>query len=101
MTSNRLSFPVWMMTVSLCKPPNVAGRPLTVTVCSGVRVGTRNLTWISFGAPGWASSTVATTLLAAGCAAIVKLTLPQRVGAPLILIGCPEATQARGTPLAK
>src|ERR1039458_5686868 len=102
--SKCFSVPVWMMTVSLCSPPMVAGRPFTVAVFTAFASGMRSFTYSSFGgaerptstsaatcrppprrstfaAPARASSTEATTLFDSGLFWRLRLTRPQRVGA--------------------
>src|ERR1017187_7780007 len=99
--SKCFSVPVWMMTVSLCSPPMVAGRPFTVAVFTTFASGIRSFMCSSLGAPARASSTVAATLFDSGLFWRLRLTRPQRVGAWSMRMGRPEATQARGTPFAR
>src|SRR5213076_2955846 len=80
-TSNRLSFRVWMTTVSLRGPRRFAAWPLTLTSSNLFCAGSRSFTCTSLGDPERASSTEAAMLFAAGMATSLKLILPQRVGA--------------------
>src|SRR6266567_9645565 len=80
-TSNRLSFCVWMTTMSLRGPLRSAARPLTLTFSNLFCAGSRSFTCTSLGDPERASATEAAMLFVAGMATSLKLILPQRVGA--------------------
>src|SRR5262249_35120183 len=61
-TSKCFSLPVGKITVSLCTPPMVAGRPFTVALFTAFAAGMRSFTCNSLGEAFRAKSTVATTL---------------------------------------